>query len=222
MRNRFDNQLAEMNNELISMGALCENAIASAVKALLEGDIKLAAAAIRIDQEIDRKEREIESMCLKLLLQQQPVASDLRLISSVLKMITDIERIGDQASDIAEIVTYLSGACGNNTHIDQMAQATIKMVTDSLDAFVRRDLTLAWSVIEYDDVVDRLFDECKSDLIAEIAQNPEDGERVLDVLMIAKYLERIGDHATNIAEWVEFSITGSHKSAMHGAEAAAR
>ena len=219
MRNRFDNQLAEMNNELISMGALCENAIASAVKALLEGDIKLAAAAIRIDQEIDRKEREIESMCLKLLLQQQPVASDLRLISSVLKMITDIERIGDQASDIAEIVTYLSG---HNTHIDQMAQATIKMVTDSLDAFVRRDLTLAWSVIEYDDVVDRLFDECKSDLIAEIAQNPEDGERVLDVLMIAKYLERIGDHATNIAEWVEFSITGSHKSAMHGAEAAAR
>ena len=213
MRNRFDNQLAEMNNELISMGALCENAIASAVKALLEGDIKLAAAAIRIDQ---------ESMCLKLLLQQQPVASDLRLISSVLKMITDIERIGDQASDIAEIVTYLSGACGHNTHIDQMAQATIKMVTDSLDAFVRRDLTLAWSVIEYDDVVDRLFDECKSDLIAEIAQNPEDGERVLDVLMIAKYLERIGDHATNIAEWVEFSITGSHKSAMHGAEAAAR
>lgn len=222
MRNRFDNQLAEMNDELISMGALCENAIASAVKALLEGDIKLAAAAIRIDQEIDRKEREIESMCLKLLLQQQPVASDLRLISSVLKMITDIERIGDQASDIAEIVTYLSCACGHNTHIDQMAQATIKMVTDSLDAFVRRDLTLAWSVIEYDDVVDRLFDECKSDLIAEIAQNPEDGERVLDVLMIAKYLERIGDHATNIAEWVEFSITGSHKSAMHGAEAAAR
>ncbi len=222
MRNRFDNQLAEMNNELISMGALCENAIASAVKALLEGDIKLAAAAIRIDQEIDRKEREIESMCLKLLLQQQPVASDLRLISSVLKMITDIERIGDQASDIAESVTYLSGACGHNTHIDRMAQATIKMVTNSLDAFVRRDLTLAWSVIEYDDVVDRLFDECKSDLIAEIAQNPEDGERVLDVLMIAKYLERIGDHATNIAEWVEFSITGSHKSAMHGAEAAAR
>ena len=222
MRNRFDNQLAEMNDELISMGALCENAIASAVKALLEGDIKLAAAAIRIDQEIDRKEREIESMCLKLLLQQQPVASDLRLISSVLKMITDIERIGDQASDSAEIVTYLSGACGHNTHIDQMAHATIKMVTDSLDAFVRRDLTLAWSVIEYDDVVDRLFDECKSDLIAEIAQNPEDGERVLDVLLIAKYLERIGDHATNIAEWVEFSITGSHKSAMHGAEAAAR
>ncbi|MDO4269877.1 MAG: phosphate signaling complex protein PhoU [Eubacteriales bacterium] len=211
MRNRFDTQLTELNNELIAMGALCENAIASSVKALLGGDAKLAASAIQIDQEIDRKEREIESMCLKLLLQQQPVASDLRLISSVLKMITDIERIGDQASDIAEIVTYLSGACGHNTHIEQMAQATIQMVTDSLDAFVRRDLTLAWSVIEYDDTVDELFSRCKQDLIEEIRDKPTDGERVLDVLMIAKYLERIGDHATNIAEWVEFSITGTHK-----------
>ena len=201
MRNRFDNQLAELNKELISMGALCENAIASAVKSLLESNTRLAASAIRIDHEIDRKEREIESMCLKLLLQQQPVASDLRLISSALKMITDIERIGDQASDIAEI---------HNKHIDQMAQATIKMVTDSLDAFVRRDLSLAWSVIEYDDVVDRLFDECKQDLIAEIAQNPTDGERVLDVLMIAKYLERIGDHAENVAEWVVYLLTGEH------------
>ena len=211
MRNRFDTQLIELNNELIAMGALCENAIASSVKALLSEDVKLAASAIRIDQEIDRKEREIESMCLKLLLQQQPVASDLRLISAVLKMITDIERIGDQASDIAEIVTYLPKISGHNKHIEEMAQATIKMVTDSLDAFVRRDLSLARSVIEYDDVVDNLFTECKKDLIADIAKNPEDGERVLDILMIAKYLERIGDHATNIAEWVEFSITGTHK-----------
>ena len=206
MRNRFDTQLIELNNELIAMGALCENAIASSVKALLSEDVKLAASAIRIDQEIDRKEREIESMCLKLLLQQQPVASDLRLISAVLKMITDIERIGDQASDIAEIVTYLPKISGHNKHIEEMAQATIKMVIDSLDAFVRRDLTLAWSVIEYDDVVDNLFTACKKDLIADIANNPADGERVLDILMIAKYLERIGDHATNIAEWVEFSI----------------
>ena len=213
MRNRFDTQLIELNNELIAMGALCENAIASSVKALLSEDVKLAASAIRIDQEIDRKEREIESMCLKLLLQQLPVASDLRLISAVLKMITDIERIGDQASDIAEIVTYLPKISGHNKHIEEMAQATIKMVTDSLDAFVRRDLTLAWSVIEYDDVVDNLFTACKKDLIADIANNPADGERVLDILMIAKYLERIGDHATNIAEWVEFSITGTHKSA---------
>lgn len=196
MRNRFDNQLAELNNELISMGALCENAIASAVKSLIDGDTKLAAAAIRIDHEIDRKEREIESMCLKLLLQQQPGRE--RPASDLLGAQDDHRHRAHrrQASDIAEIVTCLSGACGHNAHIDQMAQATIKMVTDSLDAFVRRDLTLAWSVIEYDDVVDRLFDECKQDLIAEIAQNPTDGERVLDVLMIAKYLERIGDHAT--------------------------
>lgn len=215
MRNKFDEQLSQLNHEMIEMGALCEEVIALASRALTENDKSLAARVAPLDSEIDRKERDIENLCLKLLLQQQPVASDLRLISSALKMITDIERIGDQASDIAEIVTCLSGACGHNQHIDQMAQATIKMVTDSLDAFVRRDLTLAWSVIEYDDVVDRLFDECKQDLIAEIAQNPTDGERVLDVLMIAKYLERIGDHATNIAEWVEFSITGTHKSETH-------
>lgn len=211
MRNRFDLQLAELNNELISMGALCENAIASAVKALLAGDRRLAQSAVRLDAEIDRRERDIESMCLKLLLQQQPVASDLRLISSALKMITDIERIGDQAADIAEIVTSLSGACGDNRHIADMAQATIKMVTDSLDAFVRRDLALAQSVVAYDDVVDALFARCKQDLIAQIGARPADGERVLDILMIAKYLERIGDHAVNIAEWVAFSITGEHK-----------
>ena len=211
MRSQFDKQLAQLHRELIEMGALCEQVIALSSQALTNRDTALAEKVAPLDHEIDRKEREIESMCLKLLLQQQPVASDLRLISSVLKMITDIERIGDQASDIAEIVTCLSGACGHNAHIDQMAQATIKMVTDSLDAFVRRDLTLAWSVIEYDDVVDRLFDECKQDLIAEIAQSPADGERVLDVLMIAKYLERIGDHAVNLSEWVEFSVTGVHK-----------
>ena len=221
VRSRFDAQLEQLNVELIKMGALCEEAITASVSALMKYDRTVVQMVFEKDNEIDHMERDIETFCMRLLLQQQPVARDLRTISSALKMISDMERIGDQASDIAEIVTYLSGACGHNTHIDQMAQATIKMVTDSLDAFVRRDLTLAWSVIEYDDVVDRLFDECKSDLIAEIAQNPEDGERVLDVLM-AKYLERIGDHATNIAEWVEFSITGSHKSAMHGAEAAAR
>ncbi len=211
MRNHFDNQLTALNNELISMGALCENAIAGSVKALLEGDVGLAASIVRMDREIDHKEREIESLCLKLLLQQQPVASDLRLISSALKMITDIERIGDQASDIAEIVTFLSGACGHNSHIDEMARATIKMVTEALDAFVRRDLELARSVIMYDDVVDTLFTKCKKDLIEAIRTAPDDGGRVLDLLMIAKYLERIGDHATNIAEWVEFSITGTHR-----------
>ena len=213
MRNRFDEQLEKLNVELIRMGALCEDVISQAAKTLETPTDEFRQIVYDTDHEIDRKERDIESLCMRLLLQQQPVASDLRLISAVLKMITDIERIGDQASDIAEIVTYLPKISGHNKHIEEMAQATIKMVTDSLDAFVRRDLTLAWSVIEYDDVVDNLFTECKKDLIAEIASNPEHGEWVLDILMIAKYLERIGDHATNIAEWVEFSITGSHRSA---------
>ena len=212
MRNRFDNQLAEMNNELISMGALCENAIASAVKALLEGDIKLAAAAIRIDQEIDRKEREIESMCLKLLLQQQPVARDLRQISAALKMITDMERIGDQAQDIAEIVTFLKGRTAEHDDIlCQMARATISMVTESVDAFVKHDTIKAEAVLAADDTVDAYFCQVKQALISRIAADPGDGEYALDLLMIAKYFERIGDHATNIAEWVIFSITGQHK-----------
>lgn len=211
MRNRFDIQLAELNNELIVMGAKCENAIASAVRALVTGQPALAADAVAAEREIDQMERTIESLCLKLLLQQQPVASDLRLISAALKMITDIERIGDQAADIAEIVPYLTNTKRQNVHIEPMARATIQMVTDSLDAFVRRDLALARRVIEQDDVVDDLFDKCKTDLIREISEDPADGERVLDVLMVAKYLERIGDHATNIAEWVEFSITGEHK-----------
>lgn len=211
MRNRFELQLAELNNELIVMGAKCENAIASAVRALVTGQVALAADAVAAEREIDQMERTIESLCLKLLLQQQPVASDLRLISAALKMITDIERIGDQAADIAEIVPYLAGARQQSVHIEPMARATIQMVTDSLDAFVRRDLALARRVIGQDDVVDDLFDKCKTELIREIGEDPTDGERVLDVLMVAKYLERIGDHATNIAEWVEFSITGEHR-----------
>ena len=186
MRNRFDNQLAEMNNELISMGALCENAIASAVKALLEGDIKLAAAAIRIDQEIDRKEREIESLCLKLLLQQQPVAKDLRQISAALKMITDMERIGDQAEDIAEIITFLGGRGAENSNLlREMARSTIKMVTESVDAYVKHDTALADQVIAEDDTVDDYFARVKKDLIKRIAQDPDDGEFALDLLMIA-------------------------------------
>ena len=212
MRNRFDNQLAELNNELISMGALCENAIASAVKSLIDGDTKLAAAAIRIDHEIDRKEREIESLCLKLLLQQQPVAKDLRQISAALKMITDMERIGDQAEDIAEIVRYLAGRSAENDDLlREMARSTIHMVTESVDAYVQRDTMLAETVIAEDDVVDNAFDEVKRRLIDKITAHPEDGAYALDLLMIAKYFERIGDHATNIAEWVIFSVTGVHK-----------
>ena len=184
----------------------------SAVKALLEGEIKLAAAAIRIDQEIDRKEREIESMCLKLLLQQQPVARDLRVISAALKMITDMERIGDQAEDIAEIVQFLAGRSAENDDLlREMARLTIHMVTESVDAYVQRDTMLAETVIAEDDVVDNAFDEVKRRLIDKIAAHPDDGEYALDLLMIAKYFERIGDHATNIAEWVIFSVTGVHK-----------
>ena len=150
-------------------------------------------------------------MCLKLLLQQQPVASDLRLISSVLKMITDIERIGDQAGDIADIMLTLGAQdTQSKLHIQEMARATVKMVTDAVESFVKKDLTLARSVMQYDDVVDGLFDKVKEELIRLILENRENGEFCIDLLMIAKYLERIGDHATNIAEWVEFSITGQH------------
>jgi len=211
MRNKFDEQLEVLNNDLISMGALCEDAIACAVKALLNNEMEFAQCAKRTEKEIDQKEREIENFCLKLLLQQQPVAKDLRMISSALKMITDMQRIGDQAADIAEIVTFidLSKSIGD-VHIADMAVAVIKMVTDAIDAFVKRDLSLAEAVIEYDDVVDDLFTKSKKSLIDLIAADITRGEQALDMLMIAKYLERIGDHAALIAEWVVFSITGKH------------
>lgn len=212
MRGRFDEQLALLNKKMIEMGALCENIIALSAKALLEGDIEKAKKVAEIGGGIDHMEREIESICLKLLLQQQPVAKDLRQISAALKMITDMERIGDQAEDIAEIITYLQGRTGEECHgIRKMAEATIKMVTDSIDAYVKQDLALAKAVSDYDDIVDTCFDGVKSTLIQMISENTEDGEYAVDLLMIAKYFERIGDHAVNIAEWVEFSVTGVHK-----------
>ena len=211
MRSRFDEQLALLNRELIEMGALCEEVIALASKALTEQNAALARRVAPLDTEIDRKERTIESLCLKLLLQQQPVARDLRQISAALKMITDMERIGDQAEDIAEIVTFLDGHTAENDDLlREMAKAVIKMVTESVDAYVRRDTALAEKVIADDDTVDMYFDEIKHRLIGSIAHDPDNGEYALDVLMIAKYFERIGDHATNIAEWVIFSITGVH------------
>ena len=213
MRSKFDEQLLQLNHEMIEMGALCEEVIALSSQALTEGDTALATKVAPLDSEIDHKEREIENLCLKLLLRQQPVARDLRQISAALKMITDMERIGDQAEDIAEIITTLGGRTGAECRdIRVMAEATIKMVTDSVDAYVRQDLSLARAVIEYDDVVDEAFCRVKGTLIAMIAQNTADGEYALDLLMIAKYFERIGDHAVNIAEWVEFSVTGEHKS----------
>ena len=214
MRNRFDEQLFEMNRELIEMGAMCEEAIASAVKALTTGDIELAKKVKNTSGFIDQKERDIESRCMKLLLHQQPVARDLRAISAALKMITDMERIGDQAEDIAEIVISI----GNHTMdgleiIEQMARETVKMVTDSVDAFVKKDVELAQEVIRRDDIVDGYFLKVKYDIIKLISENPADGGFALDLLMISKYFERIGDHATNIAEWVIYSVTGMHKEA---------
>ncbi len=212
MRNRFDEQLALLKKELIEMGALCEEVIAKASEALTRGDVALAATVAPLDGQIDRKERDIEALCLRLLLQQQPVARDLRKISAALKMITDMERIGDQAEDIAEIVTFLKGRTGQNDDLlREMARSTIKMVTESVDAFVKHDIMLAEKVVAYDDVVDNYFEQVKDELIARIAENPDDGEYALDLLMIAKYFERIGDHAVNIAEWVIFSVTGVHK-----------
>ena len=207
MRSRFDEQLALLNKEMIEMGALCEEVIALASKALTEADPELAKKVAPLDAEIDQKERNIESLCLKLLLQQQPVARDLRQISAALKMITDMERIGDQAEDIAEIIQFLAGRSAENDDLlREMARSTIHMVTESVDAYVQRDTMLAETVIAEDDVV-----EVKRRLIDKIAAHPEDGEYALDLLMIAKYFERIGDHATNIAEWVIFSVTGVHK-----------
>lgn len=212
MRNRFDEQLKELNSEMIRMGALCEEVIALAAKALGDGDHTLAKKVGPIDAEIDQKERTIETLCLRLLLQQQPVARDLRQISAALKMITDMERIGDQAEDIAEIVLYLDGRQSEHDDLlQQMARAAITMVTNSVDAFVKRDTHLAEQVVRSDDTVDRYFDEIKQALITEISKNPADGAYFLDCLMIAKYFERIADHAVNIAQWVVFSVTGIHK-----------
>ena len=212
VRERFDKQLERLNNLLIEMGNAVESSIKLAVEALIEQNAELAKSVIEGDREIDELEKEIEGRCLKLILQQQPVAVDLRNISSALKMITDMERIGDQAADIAEITILLSDKdyFKNIDHIPQMANAAIKMVKDSIDAYVKKDLDLVMEVIEYDDVVDDLFDVIKAELIELVRENADNGEQAVDFLMIAKYLERIGDHAENIAEWVYFSITGEH------------
>ena len=212
MRNKFDQQLADLNDMLIEMGTMIEKAITLAIQALVNQDEVLAKQAVDYDLEIDQMEKDIETLCLRLLLQQQPVAKDLRLISAALKMITDMERIGDQAADISEITLFFIGETfiKKLEHIPQMAEATAKMVTESIDAYVKMDLDLAWQVIEYDDVVDGLFDTVKSDLIEMIQADKANGGQAIDLIMIAKYFERIGDHATNIAEWVVFSITGKH------------
>ena len=211
MRDAFLKQLEELHKMLAEMGLLCEKMIDGTYEALMNMDRELAAKILQDDANVDLKERDIESKCLKLLLEQQPVASDLRKISSALKMITDLERIGDQADDISEIIIYLGGRTAEHDDLlRSMARATIKMVTESVDAYVKHDTILAEKVIADDDTVDDYFEQVKRALIGKIAANPDDGEYALDLLMIAKYFERIGDHAVNIAEWVIFSITGVH------------
>lgn len=214
MRNRFDLELEQLDNELIEMGSLIETAIGYAIDALCRQDVLLAEKAIEFDSEIDNKERDIERRCLRLLLQQQPVAADLRLISTALKIITDMERIGDHAADISELTKLLSRREYTSTlyHIPKMADETSEMVRLSIDAFVKKDKDLAMQVIAQDDTVDNLFDKVKDDLIEKIRADKNLGEQSLDMLLVAKYFERIGDHAVNIAEWVIFSITGVHKS----------
>ena len=212
MRNHFDNQLAQLNRELIQMGGLCEEIIEIVARALTGWDDDLIKRVTTLGAEIDESERSIETLCLKLLLQQQPVARDLRQISAAMKMITDMERIGDQAEDIAEIITHLNCRVERESvQIREMAEATMQMVREAVDSYVRQDLDLAHQVMGHDDIVDDYFIKVRTSLIDIIAANPADGEYALDLLMIAKYCERIGDHCTNIAEWVEFSVTGVHK-----------
>ena len=212
MRDYFTEQMTKLNEELIHMGAACEEIIAMAADALTEWDEELVGNVKRIGAQIDESERTIENICMKLLLRQQPVARDLRCISAAMKMITDMERIGDQAEDIVEIVPFMTRHPDEKyPKIREMARETMRMVTEAVDAYVKQDLTLAQTVMQHDDVVDDYFTQVKRDIISMIAENPDGGEYALDLLMIAKYFERIGDHCTNIAEWVVFSVTGEHK-----------
>lgn len=211
MRNRLDHQLLSLHDSLIHMGTLCEEGINAGVEALLTENSALAQHAIQCEQRIDQCERDIENLCMKLLLQQQPVARDLRAISSALKMISDMERIGDQAADIAEIISHMdTAAVSTAEQIGAMAQAAAKMVTDSVNSFVKKDLNMAQSVIQYDDVVDRGFLTVREELVVLLRSNSSAASKALDLLMIAKYLERIGDHAVNIAQWVIYAITGAY------------
>ena len=216
MRNRFDRQLLELNNELIQMGSLIEKAIEMAIAAFVKQDVDRAKEAIKFDEEINRQEKDIENLCMKLLLQQQPVAKDLRLISAALKMITDMERIGDHAADISEMTILMADSTYEKSHIDielvkRMAKETTDMLIKCVEAFVNKDLELAREVVRQDDVVDKLFVEFKHQLILIINENVKNGEHAADMLLVSKYFERIADHTTNIAEWVIYSITGEHE-----------
>lgn len=213
MREYFDIELANLNNQLIGMGTLVESAIKNAVEIIANNSAELLDKAREQEELINTSERKIQNHCIRLLLHQAPVAHDLREVSSALKMITDLERIGDQAIDIAEVSQYIKSRNNviNVTHIDEMASQTSKMVTLAIDAFVKKDVDLAKKVSKSDDVIDELFDKVKKETVEIIQRDKALGEEAIDLMMIAKYLERIGDHAVNIAEWVAFSITGSRE-----------
>lgn len=215
MRNFFDKQLAILHENLIQMGSKCEDAIKMAVNSLFDENHDMERTLERIsetEKDINEMERDIENMCMKLLLKQQPVAGDLRMVSSALRMISDMERIGDQSLDIVEISDYVRGKeVSGKIHLQAMATSVTKMVNDSINAFVKKDLELARYVKDYDDIVDDLFDKIKKELIELLSKGDKNGEVFIDLLMIAKYLERIGDHATNIAESVEFYLTGTRE-----------
>lgn len=220
MRTRFDEQLRQLKIELIRMGSLCEEAISISAK-VLEGDIKAPVERVfSLEHEIDQLEHDIETRCMRMLLQQQPVAKDLRVISAALKMISDMERIGDQAADIAELTGYVADTIQqqNRLHITKMARAAVGMVTESVEAFVQGDLQLVQKVIRDDDAVDELFLRVRQELVQALKDESGKPNAILDLLMIAKYFERIGDHAVNVAEWVEYSVTGVHKSSEHHQE----
>lgn len=217
MRTRFDEQLRQLNIELIRMGSLCEEAISIAAK-VLQGDSKAPVERVfSLEHDIDQLEHDIETRCMRMLLQQQPVAKDLRIISAALKMISDMERIGDQAADVADLTGYVADTVQkqNRLHITKMARAVVGMVTESIEAFVQGDLQLVQKVIRDDDAVDELFVQVREELVQALREESGRPDAILDLLMIAKYFERIGDHAVNLAEWVEYSITGVHKSDEH-------
>ena len=211
MRSKFDEQLAELNREMSEMGRMIVQSITMAIEALTDKDEKRAKSIMEGDVEVDHEQKKIETICFNLLIQQQPVARDLRTVTAAMKMVTDMERIGDHAADISEITIFM----GKNSyieklkHIREMASETVLMLNHSIEAYVERNQEKAKEVIEHDDIVDSLFDDVKRDIIQLIQKNPEDGQEATDLLMVAKYFERIGDHATNIAEWVLYSLKKS-------------
>lgn len=214
MRDYYDEQLKRLDEEVIHMGYLIKNAISRATAAFVDLDVEEAKKIIAGDSEVDHQEKVIENLTMKLLLKQQPVASDLRKVSAALKMVTDMERIGDNAADISEIALTMADsktAVREPAHIRLMTEETIQMLTDSITAYTEKDVPLAQEVIERDDVVDGLFDKVKEEIVAIILDGDTTRDRMVDYLMVAKYLERIGDHAVNIAEWVIFMVTGEHK-----------